>query len=129
MLDPRSLEERREEIIESCQARHIQADVDEAIALHTRVNELRTTLNEANRLRNEHQKAGKQKVQVSSMVSLKAEHASTLSLKQGKSVFPSHQLRHLQGVEQATQDVQVVLNGTSSIEGFEHTMEKPFKSL
>jgi len=62
MLDPRSLEERREEIIESCQARHIQADVDEAIALHTRVNELRTALNEANRLRNEHQKAGQQKL-------------------------------------------------------------------
>ncbi|MCR9093242.1 MAG: serine--tRNA ligase [bacterium] len=62
MLDPRSLQERRDEIVESCEARHIRADVDAAIALHERTNVLRTELNEANRLRNEHQKAGKQKL-------------------------------------------------------------------
>ncbi|MEM9174779.1 MAG: serine--tRNA ligase [Myxococcota bacterium] len=62
MLDPRSLQERRDEIVESCQARRIHADVDAAIALHERTNALRTELNEANRLRNEHQKAGKQKL-------------------------------------------------------------------
>lgn len=62
MLDPRSLQERRDEIVESCQARHIQADVDGTIALHEQTNVLRTALNEANRLRNEHQKAGKQKL-------------------------------------------------------------------
>lgn len=62
MLDPRSLQERRDEIVESCEARHIHADVDAAIALQERTNVLRTELNEANRLRNEHQKAGKQKL-------------------------------------------------------------------
>jgi seryl-tRNA synthetase len=62
MLDPRLLQDRRDEIVESCQARHIDADVDATIALHERTNTLRTNLNEANRLRNEHQKAGKQKL-------------------------------------------------------------------
>lgn len=62
MLDPRSLQERRDEIALSCRARRVEADVDGTIALHERVNELRTALNEANRLRNEHQKAGKQKL-------------------------------------------------------------------
>ncbi len=62
MLDPRSLQERRDEIVESCEARRIRADVDAAIGLQERTNVLRTELNEANRLRNEHQKAGKQKL-------------------------------------------------------------------
>ena len=62
MLDPRSLQDRRDEIVESCEARHIRADVDAAIALQEQTNVLRTELNEANRLRNEHQKAGKQKL-------------------------------------------------------------------
>ena len=55
MLDPRTLQERREEIVESCAARHMRADVDGAIALQERTNALRHELNEANRLRNEHQ--------------------------------------------------------------------------
>ncbi|MEE8166657.1 MAG: serine--tRNA ligase [Myxococcota bacterium] len=63
MLDPRMLQERRDEIVESCRARHIDADVDATIALHGRSNELRTALNEANRLRNEHQKAGQRKLE------------------------------------------------------------------
>lgn len=62
MLDPRTLHERRDEIVESCRARHVAADVDGAVALHERTLALRHELNEANRLRNEHQKAGKQKL-------------------------------------------------------------------
>lgn len=62
MLDARILQDRRDEIVESCQARHFSADVDATIALHERTNVLRTEMNEANRLRNEHQKAGKQKL-------------------------------------------------------------------
>lgn len=62
MLDPRNLRERRDEIVESCRARHADGDVDATIALHDRLNEARTALNEANRLRNEHQKAGKKKL-------------------------------------------------------------------
>ena len=62
MLDPRKLQERRDEIVESCAARHLEADVDGAIALQASVGELRTELNEANRLRNEHQKSGKKKL-------------------------------------------------------------------
>jgi seryl-tRNA synthetase len=62
MLDPRILRERRHEILESCRARQIDADVDAAISLQEHANELRSELNEANRLRNEHQKAGKQKL-------------------------------------------------------------------
>jgi len=62
MLDPRTLQERRDEIVESCRARHVAADVDAAVELHERTLALRHELNEANRLRNEHQKAGKQKL-------------------------------------------------------------------
>jgi seryl-tRNA synthetase len=62
MLDPRNLRERRDEIIESCRARHIDGDLDATIALHERTNEIRTALNEANRQRNEHQKTGKKKL-------------------------------------------------------------------
>ena len=62
MLDPRSLKERRDEIAESCRARRLDGDIDGTIALHERASEARTALNEANRQRNEHQKAGKQKL-------------------------------------------------------------------
>jgi seryl-tRNA synthetase len=62
MLDPRNLRERRDEIVESCRARQMDGNVDATISLHERLNEARTALNEANRLRNEHQKAGKQKL-------------------------------------------------------------------
>jgi seryl-tRNA synthetase len=62
MLDARHLQDRRDEIVESCQARHIEVDIDATIALAERTNGLRTALNEANRLRNEHQKAGKQRL-------------------------------------------------------------------
>jgi seryl-tRNA synthetase len=62
MLDPRTLSDRRDEIVESCKARHVRADVDAAIALVESTGELRTEMNEANRVRNEHQKAGKKKL-------------------------------------------------------------------
>ncbi len=62
MLDARILQERREEILESCAARRIAADLDAAIELQERTIALRHALNEANRLRNEHQKSGKQKL-------------------------------------------------------------------
>jgi seryl-tRNA synthetase len=63
MLDPRSLKDRRSEIVESCRARRIDADVDAAIALHERASEARTGINEANRQRNDHQKSGKKKLE------------------------------------------------------------------
>jgi len=63
MLDPRSLSERRDEIVESCRKRRVNADVDGAIAAHERVTRLTTELNELNRARNEHQKAGKKKLE------------------------------------------------------------------
>ena len=59
MLDPRSLAERRDEIVESCRKRGVAVDLDAAVAAQTRVAALQTELNEANRQRNEHQKQGK----------------------------------------------------------------------
>jgi seryl-tRNA synthetase len=57
MLDPRTLAERRDEVAESCRRRGVRADVDAAVAAYEHVAALRTELGEANRLRNEHQKA------------------------------------------------------------------------
>jgi seryl-tRNA synthetase len=62
MLDPRSLQERRAEILESCRRRRVRADLDGAIALQERLAALQTELNEAGRRRNEHQEAGKRKL-------------------------------------------------------------------
>ncbi len=59
MLDPRILSERRDEIAESCRVRGVEVDVDEVIGLYEAVAARQTELNEANRRRNEHQKAGK----------------------------------------------------------------------
>ncbi len=59
MLDPRILSERRAEVVESCRKRGVEGNVDEAIAHQERATALQTELNEANRVRNEHQKAGK----------------------------------------------------------------------
>ncbi len=63
MLDPRSLEERRDEVVASCRRRRVAVDVDALIALHERVSARQTELNEANRRRNEHQEAGKKQLQ------------------------------------------------------------------
>jgi seryl-tRNA synthetase len=62
MLDPRSLATHRDEIAESCRRRGVEADVDAAAAAQERVAALQTELNESNRRRNEHQKAGKRKL-------------------------------------------------------------------
>jgi seryl-tRNA synthetase len=63
MLDPRSLDERRDEIAESCRKRGVAVDIDGAVAAQVAVAALQTELNEANRLRNEHQSAGKRKLE------------------------------------------------------------------
>ena len=63
MLDPRSLAERRAEIEESCRKRRVKVDLTAAIAAHEAVTSLQTEQNEQNRLRNEHQKSGKQKLE------------------------------------------------------------------
>ena len=62
MLDPRSLAERRDEIEESCRKRGVTSDVASAAAIYAQVAARQTELNEANRRRNEHQKAGKRKL-------------------------------------------------------------------
>jgi seryl-tRNA synthetase len=62
MLDPRTLAERREEIAESCRRRGVAIDVDALIALYEREAAATTRVNEANRRRNEHQRAGKGKL-------------------------------------------------------------------
>ncbi len=85
MLDARILEDRRDEIVESCRARQIPVDVDAAIALHEQTNRLRTVLNEANRLRNEHQKAGKQKLDA------QAREAHTLEGRRLKEEVAAHE--------------------------------------
>ena len=62
MLDPRSLADRKDEIAASCRARGVRADLEGTIAASEQVAAIQTTLNDANRLRNEHQKAGKRKL-------------------------------------------------------------------
>ncbi len=63
MLDPRVLEERRDEVVESCRRRGVAADVDGAIAAQAEVAGVLTELNEMNRRRNEHQAGGKRKLE------------------------------------------------------------------
>jgi seryl-tRNA synthetase len=62
VLDPKSLVERRAEIAESCRRRGVSVDLDAAIAAQQQVAALQTELQERNRLRNEHQAAGKRKL-------------------------------------------------------------------
>lgn len=62
MLDPRSLAERRDEIVESCRKRGVQADVDAAVRAQETLARLQTELNQLNQQRNEHQAAGKRKL-------------------------------------------------------------------
>jgi len=61
MLDPRTLESRRDEIIASCKRRRVDVDLDAAIAAQRCVAEIQTELNGVNRRRNEHQAGGKRK--------------------------------------------------------------------
>jgi seryl-tRNA synthetase len=62
MLDPKTLAERRDEIAESCSKRGLVIDLDAILAVQRDHNALLTKLGETNRLRNEHQKAGKRKL-------------------------------------------------------------------
>jgi seryl-tRNA synthetase len=62
MLDPRTLEQQRDRVAESCKRRGVRVDLDGAIALHERLAALQTELNEAGRRRNEHQEAGRRKL-------------------------------------------------------------------
>ncbi len=63
MLDARHLKERREDILESCRRRGVDADVDAAIAAQEALASAQTAVNEANRARNDHQKGGKRKME------------------------------------------------------------------
>lgn len=62
MLDPRSLEERADEIRESCRRRGSDVDLAAAIAAQRAASALTTELNQANQRRNAHQAAGKGKL-------------------------------------------------------------------
>jgi len=62
VLDPRSIADRRDEIAESCRKRGVRADLDGTIAAYEQVTALATEFNEANRARNDHQKAGQKKL-------------------------------------------------------------------
>ena len=62
MLDPRALAERRDEIVESCRRRGIEADVDAAVRAQQDVTSAQTGLNQLNQQRNEHQAGGQQKL-------------------------------------------------------------------
>jgi seryl-tRNA synthetase len=63
MLDPKSLESRRDEIAESIRKRQARGDVDAAIRAYRAATDQQTALNDANRERNEHQKSGKRKLE------------------------------------------------------------------
>jgi seryl-tRNA synthetase len=62
MLDPRTLAERRDEVAASVRRRGVRADVDAAVAAYEQAARLRTAVGEANRVRNEHGKAGNRKM-------------------------------------------------------------------
>ncbi|MGI9432033.1 MAG: serine--tRNA ligase [Myxococcota bacterium] len=62
MLDPRSLDERRDEILESCRRRGVSVDLDAAVGAQDAVRAAQTELNHKNQQRNEHQAAGKGKL-------------------------------------------------------------------
>jgi seryl-tRNA synthetase len=62
MLDPRTLAERRDEIAASIRRRRVRADLDGAIAAYDAVARARGAVDEANRVRNEHQKGGNRKM-------------------------------------------------------------------
>jgi seryl-tRNA synthetase len=63
MLDPRILAERRDEIAESSRRRRMRIDLDGAIAAYDAVAKLRGALDDANRVRNEHQKSAQRKME------------------------------------------------------------------
>jgi hypothetical protein len=73
MLDPRRIGEQREEILTSCRKRGVKADVDAVISAQEQVASCQTALNQINRQRNEHQKAGKAKLEAAARESHLAE--------------------------------------------------------
>ena len=62
MLDPRTLDERRDEVVESCRKRGVHVDIEEAVAAYRALADAQTAVNEANKRRNDHQSAGKKKL-------------------------------------------------------------------
>ncbi len=58
MLDPRTLAERREEVLESCRRRGVDVDLDAAVSAQEQLAAVRTRVGELNRERKEHQTAG-----------------------------------------------------------------------
>ncbi len=63
MLNPRTLRDDRDRILESCRKRGVEVDLDTILAAQERHNALLTHLGEANQRRNTHQKAGKRKLE------------------------------------------------------------------
>ncbi len=63
MLDPKTLAEQRDEIAESCRRRGVQVDLNAAIQARERLADVQTRLGELNRQRNQHQDAGKRKLE------------------------------------------------------------------
>jgi seryl-tRNA synthetase len=62
MLDPRTLSEQRDRVIESCERRGVQVDLDAAIRCQEQLSAAQTQANESNHQRKEHQGAGKGKL-------------------------------------------------------------------
>jgi len=62
MLDSKHIALRRDEIAESCRKRGLDVDLDSVLSIYDAHNVLVTELGETNRLRNEHQKSGKRKM-------------------------------------------------------------------
>ena len=62
MLDPKALNDRRDEIADSCEKRGVDVDLDSIARTYRDHNQLVTELGELNRKRNEHQKSGKRKM-------------------------------------------------------------------
>ncbi len=62
MLDPRSLADRRDEIVLACQRRGTQVDVDGAVRAQQGLAAVQTELNQLNQQRNAHQAAGRRKL-------------------------------------------------------------------
>jgi len=63
MLNPRTLRDDRDRILESCRKRRIDVDLDAILEAQERHNAQLTRLGEANQRRNAHQKAGKRKLE------------------------------------------------------------------
>ncbi|NRA06906.1 MAG: serine--tRNA ligase [Myxococcales bacterium] len=62
MLDPRTLSEQRDRVIESCERRGVPVDLDAAVRCQEQLAAAQSEANEANRQRKEHQGAGKGKL-------------------------------------------------------------------